>query len=142
MLSLFNPNVLPIDEEAFCAIWRGTPVNARHLASCLTEEKQALLALFCNSRSHLREHGREIAKGCDRGILVQIGGAAGQLLAEQINAGPENWGLPPNRMPGRVSLAASSVDKIPSPPAGWAPLEPALRTFQTANGCRSMTSAT
>jgi hypothetical protein len=105
MLSYFNPNVLPIDEEAFCAIWRGTPANARQLASCLTEEKRALLAFFCNSRAHLREHGREIAKGCDRSILIQIGGAAGQLLADQIGSGPESWGLPPNRTPGRVSLA-------------------------------------
>ena len=105
MQSSANPHRAAIIDALFGQICRATPLGARELAMLLTATERAEMALFCYSRSHLREQGRSIAAACVPGSLVKVGGAAGQALAAQADVG-EN---PPGTIarPGKraVSLA-------------------------------------
>lgn len=100
----FDPDRNPVDEALFGQICRATSDQARDLALGLPELQRAHLAMFCNARAHLREHGRAIAGACDPAHLARIGAVAGQVLAAQVTAGPQSFGMPP-KWTRQVSLA-------------------------------------
>ena len=80
-------------ETLFTQICRATPDEARSLAMLLPVPERAALALACNARTHLRDHGRAIAGTCTRESLVAEGGQAGLVLFGQIGGGGETWGV-------------------------------------------------
>ena len=92
-------------ETLFAQICRATPGEARDLSMLLTASERAKLALFCNARTHLREHGRAIAAVCSRESLAMEGGQAGLVLFGQIDAGVDTWGAAGHPTKRRVSLA-------------------------------------
>ena len=71
----------------------------------LTATERAEMALFCYSRSHLREQGRSIAAACDPESLIRAGGAAGQALAVRIGGEEDTWGSVARPGKRAVSLA-------------------------------------
>ena len=91
----------------FAQICRANPVEARDLSKLLTASERVALALICNARSHLREHGRAIAGACSRESLLLEGGQAGLALFNQIDAGEDTWGAVPRAPKRPVSLARS-----------------------------------
>ncbi len=95
----------PVFETLFGQICRATPQEARDVSLLLTASERAALALFCNARAHLREHGRAIASACSRESLLMEGGQAGLVLFAQIDAGAETWGTAGRPEKRRVSLA-------------------------------------
>lgn len=72
-------------------IYRASSDEARRLSLTLTEVDRAKLAIFCNGKAHLREHGRAIATACTPESLVQIGGVAGRILLDQAGAAPDKY---------------------------------------------------
>ena len=88
-------------------IYRATAGEARRLSLGLTEADRARLAMFCNARAHLREHGRAIATACTPDSLTREGGYAGRMLLEQSSATPDKWGAA-THTEKRVSLGGGS----------------------------------
>ncbi len=105
MQSSTNPNRAAIIDTLFGQICRATPLEARELSMLLTVMERAEMALFCYSRSHLREQGRSIATACVPGSLVKVGGAAGQALAAQADVGEDSPGTVARPGKRAVSLA-------------------------------------
>ncbi|WP_131196019.1 hypothetical protein [Lichenihabitans psoromatis] len=100
-----SEDVCPISDALFAQICRSTPSQSRELSLGFSAQERARLALFCNSRAHLRESGREIAGTCTEASLTREGGQAGLVLFQQARSGPETWGLAPRQNSRRVSLA-------------------------------------
>lgn len=73
-------------------IYRASSDEARRLSLTLTETDRARLAIFCNGKAHLREHGRAIATACTPESLIQQGGTAGRILIDQAGAAPDKYG--------------------------------------------------
>jgi hypothetical protein len=94
-----------VQEELFGQVCRSTPDEARNISLLLQVSERAALALFCNARAHLREHGRAIASACTKESLSMEGGLAGLVLFGQIEAGAETWGTAMRPEKRGVSLA-------------------------------------
>lgn len=105
MLIFFDANNNPVSDALFGEICRSTPEGARDLSSELPGAQRARLALFCNARSHLREHGRAIASACDSATLMRVGALAGQILSEQVTDGPALWSTRAPAGHTRITLA-------------------------------------
>ena len=71
----------------------------------LVASERAALALACNARTHLRDHGLAIAAACSRESLFAQGGQAGLVLFDQIGSGGDTWGAITRPEKARVSLA-------------------------------------
>jgi hypothetical protein len=94
-----------VQEALFAQVCRSTPEEARTISLLLGVSERAALALFCNARAHLREHGRAIASACTKESLSMEGGLAGLVLFGQIEAGAETWGTATRPEKRSVSLA-------------------------------------
>jgi hypothetical protein len=74
---------VPIDDGTLCPVsdtmlsrlYRADASAMEVIAMALPESLRARLAVFCFSRSHLRDIGRQIASMCDPVILMREGGA-------------------------------------------------------------------
>ena len=93
-------------ETLFAQICRATPEEARSLSMLFALSERAALALACNARTHLREHGRAIAGTCTRDSLVAEGGHAGSVLFDQIDGEGDTWGAIARPEKRRISLAS------------------------------------
>lgn len=93
-------------DTLFAQICRATPEEARSLSMLFAVSERAALALACNARTHLRDHGRAIAGTCTRESLAAEGGQAGLVLFDQIDGGGDTWGAAPRTEKRRISLAA------------------------------------
>lgn len=93
-----------VAETLFAQICRATPEEARSLSMLFALPDRAALALACNARTHLRDHGRAIAGTCTRESLVAEGGQAGLVLFDQVNAGGDTWGATVRGEKRRISL--------------------------------------
>ena len=93
-----------LNEGLLADVYRSTPENARVISMTLTPIEQAKLALFCNSKAHLRAHGRAIATACAEAMLFQVGDTAGLMLARQAKLLPDTWGTTQRATRG-ISLA-------------------------------------
>ena len=74
---------IAVPTALFAALCSAKETDAHILVADLPEADRARLALFCNSRSHLRGVGRAIAYTCSLSALTLEGGTAGQFLFEQ-----------------------------------------------------------
>jgi hypothetical protein len=92
-------------ETLFAQICRATPEEARSLSMLFGASERAAMALACNARTHLRDHGRAIATTCSRESLVAEGGQAGLVLFNQLGSGGDTWGAAPRAEKRRISLA-------------------------------------
>ena len=92
-------------DALFAQICRMTPQEARDLSLLLTASERAALALFCNARTHMREHGRAIAGACSRDSLLKEGGHAGLVLFAQVEMGADTESATLRDGRRRVSLA-------------------------------------
>ena len=93
-------------DTLFAQICRATPQEARDLAMLFMAAERAALALACNARTHLRDHGRAIASTCSRESLVAEGGHAGAVLFDQIDGEGDTWGALARPEKRRISLAS------------------------------------
>ena len=91
-------------DTLFAQICRATPEEARSLAMLFDASERAALALACNARTHLRDHGRAIASTCTRESLQAEGGQAGLVLFDQLGSGGDTWGAAPRTEKRRISL--------------------------------------
>ena len=91
-------------ETLIAQICRATPEEARSLSMLLPVSERAALALACNARTHLRDHGRAIASTCTQESLVAEGGQAGLVLFGQISGGGDTWGITTRTEKRRISL--------------------------------------
>jgi hypothetical protein len=91
-------------ETLFAQICRATPEEACSLSMLLPVSQRAALALACNARTHLRDHGRVIASTCTQESLVAEGGQAGLVLFGQISSGADTWGATARTEKRRISL--------------------------------------
>ena len=89
----------------FRQICRATAEEARDLSMALAVRERARLALYCNTRIHLRDQGRAIAGACSRDDLIAEGGQAGSVLFDQIGFGRDTWGAVMRSEKPRISLA-------------------------------------
>ena len=94
-----------VTERLFGLVCRSTPEEAQSLCATLPEGERARLALFCNARAHVRAVGRAIASTCSKAALVREGGYAGLVLYDQIESGPEKWGLVTRAASKPISLS-------------------------------------
>lgn len=92
-------------ETLFAQICRASPEEARTLSMLFGVSERAALALACNARTHLRDHGRAIASTCTRESLQAEGGQAGLVLFTQIGSEGDTWGAPSRLDKRRISLA-------------------------------------
>ena len=92
-------------ETLFAQICRATPEEACGLSMLFGASERAALALACNARTHLRDHGRAIASTCTRESLIAEGGQAGLVLFDQIGSGADTWGAAIRTEKRRISLA-------------------------------------
>ena len=106
-MNQFTPAGPALSDAFLGTIYRATAEEARRLSLSLTEADRARLAMFCNARAHLREHGRAIATACTPDSLTREGGHAGRMLLDQANAAPDKWGAA-THTEKRVSLGGGT----------------------------------
>ncbi len=107
MLSDLEPGC-PVPLDALGRMYRGGERELSETLRSLPELQRARLAVFCNSRSHMRALGLRIAAACDERVLIQVAGAAGSILFTQSRGalGRENpEPFPSAPVARRVSLA-------------------------------------
>jgi hypothetical protein len=98
----------PVPLDTLGRLYRGDPHVLKETLTRLTDHQRARLAVFCNSRQHLRELGLRIAATCDEPSLVRIAGAAGSILFMQSRStrGRDEGNSPGPTLPQRkISLA-------------------------------------
>jgi hypothetical protein len=77
----------PVPLDTLGRLYRGDDHVMSETLHRLSDRQRAQLAVFCNSRQHMRELGLRIAATCDEPMLVQIAGAAGSILFIQSRSG-------------------------------------------------------
>ncbi len=82
MLSDLEPGC-PVPLDALGRMYRGDERELSETLRRLTAVQRARLAVFCNSRSHMRDLGLRVAATCDEQPLIQVAGAAGSILFAQ-----------------------------------------------------------
>jgi hypothetical protein len=73
----------PISLEMLGRLRRGDEQALAAVLPDLTEQQRAQLAIFCNSRQHLRELRLQVAAVCEEHSLVRLAGSAGSVLFSQ-----------------------------------------------------------
>ena len=68
-------------EQLVARVYRSTTDEVQSLAQTMSQQKRAGFALFCYSRSHLRDQGLTLAEMCDPDELRAAGGS---LIAFQL----------------------------------------------------------
>ncbi len=98
----------PIPLDTLGRLYRGDERALSETLQRLTDLQRARLAVFCNSRQHLRELGLRIAATCEEQALVRAAGSAGSILFIQSRSTRRREELdpvPPVPAPRKVSLA-------------------------------------
>jgi hypothetical protein len=65
----------PVSDVVLSRLYRADGSEVEAIAMALPINARSRLAVFCFSRSHLRDIGRQIASMCDPVILMREGGA-------------------------------------------------------------------
>jgi len=78
----------PLPLEVLGQLHRGGEEALKEALAGLSERRRVQLALFCNSRQHLRELGLRVAALCEEHSLVQVAGSAGSVLYQQARSRP------------------------------------------------------
>ncbi|HVI28672.1 hypothetical protein [Hansschlegelia sp.] len=102
----------PVSLELLGRLHRADPSLISEMVRPFSEGQRARLALFCYSRSHLRDVAMTIAASCEAGSLVRLAGTVGQIMTTQSEGAGASFGNDPFR-PGalkrKVTLATSAA---------------------------------
>ena len=79
-----STDVSSIYDALIARVIQASPPDVAVLVEGVPESTRAQLAIFCNARAHLREHGRAIAATCSRFSLASAGGLAGAHLFDSV----------------------------------------------------------
>lgn len=82
----FHPareDAAPVSDELLGRLYRASKETITDLVAALPQRQRASLAVFCYTRNHLRDLGLAIAGTCDERALVEVAGAAGQVMLAQ-----------------------------------------------------------
>jgi hypothetical protein len=94
----------PVSDDVLARLYRGSAADVDTIVSELSEPTRARLAVFCYSRAHLREIGRQTAALCSPQILLRVAGPAlGACLVE----------LKPEYFPHRANVRTSAKVTLP-----------------------------
>jgi hypothetical protein len=83
--------------------------TAEQLFGQLKPTDRAELALFCYRRAHFHDIAFAIAATCDRNILVEIGGVAGEDLCAGSGKSSEDIGRRSHGMRRAISLSTTAL---------------------------------
>ncbi|HEX2654130.1 MAG TPA: hypothetical protein VHN11_10830 [Xanthobacteraceae bacterium] len=73
----------PVSDDIIGRLYRASERNVLEIVDQLSPPERGNLALFCYSRSHLREIGLKISATCDLPTLVDAAGQLGNVLFAQ-----------------------------------------------------------
>jgi hypothetical protein len=102
----------PVPEHLLGQLYRANPHGLDSLIATVPAKTRAMLALYCNTRTHLQSIGLAVAASCELHDLEEVGGHAGRVLFERARQAPEQ--VPPTHYIGRkkVSLSRGSIMQV------------------------------
>ena len=104
-VSPLDETTCPVSDHILARLYRGSAADVETIVSDLPEPTRARLAVFCYTRAHLREIGRQTAALCSPQILLRVAGPAlGACLIE----------LKPEYFPHRANARISAKITLPS----------------------------
>ena len=106
----------PVSDGTLSRLYRSSNdmAGVRAIALELPDDVRAKLAVFCYSRAHLREIGREVAAQCNENILIAHAGAGlGSSLVSSAGADARESGS--GRSSRKITLATAQDMRARAP---------------------------
>src|SRR5260370_38771690 len=93
----YENDFCPVREELLGEMYRANENGLSRLVEGVSSEVRAMLALFCDRRSHLHSLALSIAARCRERELVKLGGRGGATVYTRSRPAPRTRAAPASR---------------------------------------------